>query len=136
MATAERSEFETIAVTNPIANSITVHFNSEPYTFAPGETKSYPYLIAYHLAKHISDIILGDEIEKIRAKKKKEKNENPFNPEVGQLLNYDNVKRRIALYTILKKKDEVSACVERCFNFKGTIGTMDEYDAFVTKSEQ
>jgi hypothetical protein len=82
----KRSEFETIEVKNPTDKDFTARYNGEPYKILAGETKQYPYRIAYHIAKQLSDEILGKEVVEL---KKKNKTGQP-NPALSQLLIYDN----------------------------------------------
>lgn len=125
----KRSEFETILVQNPTQEDFVARYNGEPYKILAGETKPYPYRIAYHIAKQLSDKILGKEIVEL---KKKNKTGQP-NPALSQLLLYDNAKRRIALYSILGSREEVEECVI-AFNYtlRGFIGDFSEYDEYVS----
>lgn len=125
----KRSEFETIEIKNPTDEDFTARYNGEPYKILAGETKPYPYRIAYHIAKQLSDKILGKEVVEL---KKKNKTGQP-NPALSQLLIYDNSKRRIALYDVLGSRDEVEECVI-AFNYslRGFIGDFTEYDEYVS----
>lgn len=122
------AELDTIVVTNPTKDDFTVNFNGEPYFIGKSEQKAFPEFLAFHIAKHLSDKMLGEEVEKLR----KEKTDNPYRPRVGQLMVYDNPKRRIALYQIFGDKDKVESCIA-AYPFKGFVGEMREYDDFVTK---
>ncbi len=127
------AEFETINIKNPMKESFSVNFNGEPYTLAAGEEKSFPKFLAYHIAKHLSNKILGEEIIKMKSKKEyREVRENPLN---SQMMNYDNPKRRIALYDILADKSLVQECVS-VSPLKGFIGDMNEYDSYVGTSRK
>lgn len=119
------AEFDTIYVTNPLNEDFAVRFNGENYELGKKERKSFPEFLGFHVAKHLSDKMLGTEIEKL----KKAEKENPFNPRVGQLLVYDNPKRRITLFQILGSKKLVEECIS-AYPFKGFIGEMSEYDEF------
>lgn len=122
------AEFDTTKVTNPTDSDFSVNFNGEQYTIGAGESKSFPEFLAFHIAKHLSDKMLGKDVE--RAKKKE--TENPFNPRVGQLLVYDNPERRMRLFDILGTKEKVEACIN-AYPFKGFIGEMEKYDDYVKK---
>jgi len=123
------AEFDTTSITNPMKEDFAVNFNGERYEIGAGEEKSFPEFLAFHVAKHLSDKMLGEEIEKV----KKADKENPFNPRVGQLLVYDNPQRRMRLYDILGSKEKVEACIN-AYPFKGFIGELDEYDEYVAKN--
>lgn len=125
------AELDTLYVTNPTSDDFTVNFNGEPYTVGAGEKKSYPEFLGFHIAKHLSDKILREEIAKIR----KKQTENPFRPQVGQLMVYDNPKRRIALYDILGDKTLVERCIN-AFPMKDFIGEIEEYDEYVEKQTE
>lgn len=124
------AELDTIVLTNPTKADFTVRFNGEPYSIAAGAQKSFPQFLGFHIAKHLSDSMLAEAVVKL----KKENSENPYKPEVGQLLVYDNPKRRIALYQILGSKELVESCMNS-YPFKGFIGIMQDYDDYVAKVE-
>ena len=127
------AEYETIAVKNPLKESFSVNFNGEPYRLEAGEEKHFPKFLAYHIAKHLSNHIIGAEIIKMKAKKDyREVRENPLN---SQMMNYDNPQRRIALFDILGSKETVQECVS-VSPLKGFIGNMSEYDTYVEKSSK
>lgn len=125
------SEFETIEITNPLEEAFKVRFNGELYTIEAGAFKSYPRFLAFHIAKHLSDKMLIPEVEK---RQKKQKEGDVYNPQIAQLMIYDNSYRRILLYNILKSKIMVEECI-KAFPFKGFIGEMDEYEEHVAKVE-
>lgn len=125
------AELDTLGILNPTTDDFEVRFNGELYKLAKGAEKAYPEFLAFHIAKHLSDKILSVEIEKIR----KKATDNPYRPQVGQLMVYDNAKRRIALYDILKSKEVVQRCIE-AFNFKAFIGEMTDYDEYVAKTKE
>ena len=121
------AEYETINVRNPLKEAFSVNFNGEPYKLEAGEEKHFPKFLAFHIAKHLSNHIVGAEIIKLKAKKEyREVRENPLN---SQMMNYDNPKRRIALFDILKSKELVQECVS-VSPLKGFIGDMAEYDTY------
>ena len=124
------AELDTLRLVNPTKKDFEVRFNGELYKVGAGEEKSYPEFLAFHIAKHLSDEMLRVEIEKIR----KQQSENPYRPQVGQLMVYDNAKRRIALYNILGSKTKVEDCIQS-YPFKAFIGEMNEYDEYVAKVE-
>lgn len=123
------AEFDTTSIANPLKEDFAVNFNGERYEIGAGEKKSFPEFLAFHIAKHLSDKMLGDEIEKV----KKAEKENPFNPRVGQMLVYDNPQRRMRLYDILGSKEKVEACIN-AYPFKGFIGEISEYDEYVANN--
>ena len=125
------AELDTINLRNPFHEDFTVNFNGEPYAIKHGETKTYPKFLAFHIAKHLSNRILGEEVIKLKAIK----SDNPYRPEVAQLMIYDNPSRRIALYDILGSKERVEECI-KTMNLKGFIGEMHIYDASVERKER
>lgn len=125
------AELDTLGILNPTKEDFEVRFNGELYKLAKGAEKAFPEFLAFHIAKHLSDKMLNVEILKIR----KTASENPYRPQVGQLMVYDNAKRRIALYEILRNKDTVQQCIE-AFNFKAFIGEMSDYDEYVAKTKE
>lgn len=123
------AEFDTTSITNPMKEDFAVNFNGERYEIGAGEQKSFPEFLAFHIAKHLSDKMLNDEVQKIKNADK----ENPFNPRVGQMLVYDNPQRRMRLYDILGSKARVEACIN-AYPFKGFIGELEEYDNYVAST--
>lgn len=126
------SELDTLFVSNPTEEPFTVRFNGEQYT-VPTEGKHYPQHLAFHIAKHLSDLMLSKELIKLKMATKK--SDSPYNPAVAQLQVYDNPKRRIALYDILGTKELVESCL-KSYPFKDFIGQMSEYDDYVAKKEK
>lgn len=124
------AEFDTTHIKNVLKEDFEVRFNGEMYSVPAGETKTFPEFLAFHIAKHLSDKVLSTEIAKVKEKNK----DNPFNPQVAQLLVYDNAKRRIALFDILGSKELVERCIN-AYPFKDFIGTMEEYDKYVAKNQ-
>lgn len=120
------AELDTISVYNPLEETFTVNFNGEPYSIDGESEKSFPEFLAFHIAKHLSDKLLSVDVAKEKAKA----TDNPFNPKVGQLMVYDNPKRRIYLYDILRSKEKVEACVN-AYPLQSFIGEMREYDEYV-----
>lgn len=125
------AELDTIEIYNPLKEEVTIRFNGEPYKVPGLSSKHYPQFLAFHIAKHLSDKVLEPELQKI---KKANTKENSFNPKNAQLMIYDNVERRIALYDILKSKELVQTCIAQ-FPLKGFIGVMKDYDDYVAKIE-
>lgn len=126
------AEMDTLFVTNPLGVPFTIRFNGEPYV-VPAEGKHYPQFLAFHIAKHLSDVPINLAIQKSQTKK--DVQENPYNPAIAQMQVYDNPMRRIALYDILGSKALVQACIES-YPFKSFIGEMSEYDDYVAKKEK
>lgn len=124
------AELDTLQIRNPMKEDFEVRFNGELYTLVAGEEKSFPEFLAFHIAKHLSDKMLEKEVQKLR----KVKSDNPYRPQVGQLMVYDNAKRRIALYDIIGSKEKVEECIAS-YPFKAFIGEMNEYDEYVAKAE-
>ena len=121
------SEFDTIPLFNPLTEQFMVRFNGEPYILAAKETKHFPVGLALHIAKHLSERCLFPKL--LALKEKTGTNENPL---VGQLINYDNPERRIALFDILGKVDLVESAIKAC-NLKGFIGEIAVYDNYVSQ---
>lgn len=124
------NEYDTIEVFNPMKEDFTVRFNGEPYLLKTGEVKLYPHFLAFHIAKHLSDKMLIPDLEKIT----KESGLN-YNPKNGQLMIHDCLRRRETLYDILRSRDNVATCIT-VFPFKGFIGEMAEFDAYIAKQEE
>lgn len=126
------SEFETIEIFNPQEEAFKVRFNGELYSIEGKTPKSYPRFLAFHIAKHLSDKLLVPEAEK---RTKKQKDGDVYNPQIAQLVIYDNSFRRITLYDILRSKAMVEECI-KAFPFKGFIGDMTDYEEHVAKVEE
>lgn len=125
------SELETITIYNPLKENFSVNFNGEPYVVPSQTEKSYPQFLAFHIAKHLTDKMLEEALVALKSKDEK----NPYKPLVGQLMVYDNPKRRIALYKVLRTKELVETCMNN-YPFKGFVGEMREYDEFVAEQEK
>lgn len=128
------SELDSIQITNPTNEDFTCRFNGEPYLIRAGETQPRPKFLAVHMAKKLSDHLISQEVQKLTAKKAKDKDINPYDPAVTQLTVHDNPTRRKFLYSILRSKELVEATLND-FGFKGFVGEMREYDDFVAKLE-
>lgn len=125
------AELDTVSVHNPLDHEFQVRFNGEIYTLPANSSRQYPQFLAFHIAKHLSDSMLRPEAEKTRKSNK----ENPYNPALGQLIVYDNPKRRIALYDIFGSRELVDECIAN-YPFKGFIGEISEYEEYVAKAEK
>lgn len=137
------AELDQIYVENPTKEDFEVRFNGEMYRLGAGEKEQKPKYLARHIAKHLSDKMLQEdiEVEKKKYEKRKEKM-----PEVvqTQIIMYDNPHRRIALYKILRSKEEVEFVIKSFPQFKSMdidgktdnfIGEMKTYDDFVDEYE-
>ncbi len=125
------NEYDTVEVFNPLKEEFIVRFNGQPYKLGSKEKKPYPFFLAFHVAKHLSDLLLQPELQKI----KKEKGGNgEFNPKNAQLMVYDNPKRRMALYSILGSEKLVQGCIE-AFPFKAFLGEMKDWTKFLEDQE-
>lgn len=129
------AEFDTILITNPTEESFSHRFNGELYTIPGESSKHFPTYLSFHLAKHLSDKILSEELLKLKKANEKSAERNSFNPKNAQLMVYDNPSRRIALYKILGSRELVQECIER-LPLKPFVGEMSIYDEFVAKSEK
>lgn len=123
---------EILEITNPTSQDFTWRYNGEPYTIHSKETKGFAKPVAFHLAKHLSTHMI---VEETSAKVTKKETENPHaavHVKIAQLSTYDTHERRIALYKIFANEDLVVQTLQR-YPFKGFIGDMELYKAFVTK---
>lgn len=125
------AELDTIPVYNPLNEDFVCRFNGEPYKVSAKSDKHFPSFLAFHIAKHLSDTMLVPDLMDL--KKEAAKNSSPYNPKNAQLMIYDNPRRRMTLYDILKSKELVEQCIQ-AFPFKGFVGEMAEYDAYVEKT--
>jgi len=128
------SKLETIAITNPTKNDFTHRYDGEPYTIKAGEDRVETKDVAFHLAKHLSNLILAEENPKKDPTKITEKEAAKEGVRFAQLMVYDNPKRRVALYRILNSAPHVQELIG-AYHFKGFIGEMDDYKKFVIKAE-
>lgn len=132
---SNRGEFDTIVIYNPLEEPFQARFNGELYRIGAEETKSFPAFLGFHMAKELSDNLLQPDLRKLKADADKSKNPNPFNPRNAQLMVYDNPRRRITLYQVLRDKGLVQECIQS-FPFKAFIGEMSEYDSYVEKATE
>lgn len=124
------SALETVPVYNPKNEEFSVRFNGELFKLAPKSSRHYPRFLAFHIAKHLSSLMLAPLVEKAI----KKSGTNPFAPDVTRLTVHDNPERRIALYDILQDKNLVEACIGST-SLKPFIGNMAEYDDYVSQKE-
>jgi len=130
------AELDNISVTNPTEENFLVRYNGEPYQLSAGASKEFAQHLAIHMAKHLSDKILGEEIVAYKKKRDSAKGERmPFDPKVAQMIVYDNPRRRIVLYDILGDKTHVEQVIN-AYPFKGFIGNISEYDEYVAKKQK
>jgi len=130
-------ELESVVITNPTSEDYTRRWNGEPYMIAAGETKGFAMPVSFHIAKHLSTQI----IEKDFPKKKKFLNEQERNTEAlkySNLVLFDNPRRRIALFKILRDVQLVMEVIA-AYPFKGFmegefLGYMQDYKDYVEKS--
>lgn len=130
---SNRGEFDTITIYNPLGENFQARFNGELYSISAEAEKSFPVFLAFHMAKELSDRLLQPDLEKLKKDASKQQQPNPFNPKNAQLMVYDNPRRRITLFQVLRDKGLVEECL-RAFPFKAFIGEMAEYDDFVVKA--
>lgn len=138
MAELKQSEYEAVSVTNPTSKEFTQNFNGEPYTVGALETKNFARNAAYHFAYKLSQKILEDEFP-FSKKKQTEQERNVEATRFSQLTLYDNPKRRMALFRIVKDVLVVQDVIAKTLlSHRGWLegkhmGTMDEYKKFVEK---
>lgn len=125
-------DLESVQITNPTDADFTWRYNGIPYTILAGETKQFAKPVAYHLAKHLSTQMVTADIMKTATKKDMENPNAAVHVKAAQLTTYDTHERRIALYKILEDEARVVEVVRR-YPFKGFIGEMETYQAFVEK---
>lgn len=123
-----------IEITNPTSESFTWQYNGQPYTLEAGESKAFARPVSYHLAKHLSTQMVVGEVKGSMTKKDQENPHAKVHVKVSQLTIYDTHERRVALYKILKDEQRVVEVITR-YPFKGFIGDMEIYKAFVDKAK-
>src|SRR3990167_10738018 len=111
------AELDTITLNNPTTEDFTWNYNGEPYTIKAGEQKNFAQYVGFDLAKHLSSKMMNDEVTP------EQKKDRAIELELAHRMVYDNPRRRIALYKILKSKDLVQALV-KAYPFKGFVGEM------------
>lgn len=97
-------------------------------TLKAGATRSYPMYVAFHLAKHLTNKMLGKEAAVLREQYK----ESVYVPQEATLMNHDNPSRRIALYDVLGNKEAVQEFFLRV-PLKAFVGDMTIYDRHVAE---
>ena len=127
-------DLESVVLTNPTDADFTWRFNGTPYTILAKEAKQFAKPVAYHLAKHLSTQMVTSDIMKTATKKDMENPNAAIHVKAAQLTTYDTHERRIALYKILADEKRVPEVVQR-YPFKGFIGDMSIYEAFVAKQK-
>ena len=132
-----KGEFVSIAVTNPTKEDFTQRYNGEPYTVPAGATKNFSKFVSFHFAKHLSTKMITDEFTKKHPETDKltPVQINQRATKFSQLCLYDNPKRRIALFSILRDTDLVMDVIIS-YPFKGFLegnyhGQMEDYKNFV-----
>jgi len=120
---------DVVKLTNPTKEEFSHHYNGELYTLGAEETRQFSRPLGFHLAHHLSKKMV------VSSFSQKDRNDNKKAILINQLLNYDNPKKRIALYQILGNIDIV-AMVIMSYPNKGFIGEMDEYKEYVKKAEE
>lgn len=131
---AQPLDLSVVSITNPTSDDFSWRYNGELYPIKAGEVMSFAKPVAYHLAKHLSTKMISDEALKGIAKKDMDNPNAAIHVKVSQLNTYDTHERRIALYQILKDTQKVLEVIQR-YPFKGFIGDMALYQAFVEKAE-
>lgn len=124
-----------VTITNPTSEDFSWRWNGELYQIRAGETLGFARPVAYHLAKHLSTKMVSDDALAKITKKDLENPNAAIHVKVAQLNTYDTHERRIALYQILKDGQQVLEVIQR-YPFKGFIGDMSEYEAFIEKSSK
>lgn len=128
------AELDVLSISNPTSEDFTWNYNGEPYTIKAGETKTFSKHVAFHLAKHLSDKIIVEENPPKLPKNASEKDKQREEAKFAQLCVFDNPKRRIALYRIIKDPIAVQDCLAS-YPFKAFIGDMEEYRNYVIKDK-
>ncbi len=128
------AELDVLSIQNPTSEDFTWRYNGEPYTILAGETKTFSKHVAFHLAKHLSDEIIIVENPSKLPKNATEKDRQRDEVRIAQLCVFDNPKRRIALYRIIKDPILVQDCLAS-YPFKAFVGDMEEYRNYVIKDK-
>ncbi len=121
------AEFDAVQLNNPTSEDFSHNFNGESYTIEANSSRSFAKFVGFHLAKHLAQQMLKDEITpKIRK-------EQPTL--LSQRLTYDNPYLRIALYKIFNDVVLVEKLIS-VYPFKGFVGDMKIYEKFVDDSKK
>lgn len=131
---APKEDLTSVEIINPTSEDFTWNYNGEPYTVRAGEKTAFAKPVAYHLARHLSTKMIVDEVKGKMGKKQIENPRDPIHVKISQLSIYDTPERRIALYHILRDEEKVMQLLMR-YPYKGTIGDLAEYQAFVDKEK-
>lgn len=118
------AELDTIALTNPTSEDFSQRFNGEIYTLEANASKSFAQFVGFHIAKHLSQKMLKDEITP------KMRKERPTLLSQRQV--YDNPYLRIALFKIFSDVQLVQKLIS-IYPFKGFVGDMKLYEDFVAE---
>ena len=132
---AQALDLSVVEITNPTSEDFSWRWNGELYTIKAGEKGGFAKPVAYHLAKHLSTKMVSDDISQKISKKDLENPNAAIHYKVAQVNTYDTHERRIALYKILGDGQKVLDVISR-YPFKGFIGNMSEYEAFVEKASK
>lgn len=124
-----------VQITNPTSEDFAWRWNGELYGIKAGETQGFARPVAYHLAKHLSTKMITEAATEKVVKKQLDNPNDQIHVKIAQLNTYDTHERRIALYKILQDGQKVLEVISR-YPFKGFIGDMAEYEAFVEKSSK
>src|SRR3990167_1292781 len=111
------AELDVVVLYNPTSKDFTWKYNGEPYRIKAKERKPFAKYAGFHLAKHLSNQMLHDEMT---PEERKDRNKEA---ELAQRIVYDNPHRRIALYKIFENKELVQEVINH-YPFKGFQGEM------------
>ena len=123
------AELDIISLYNPTNEDITQTFNGEDYTLKSKHTQHFAKFVGYHIAKYLAIKMVNNTFSP------KEHMDPKKTTQISQALVFDNPRLRIALYKILKSTDEVQNVILR-YPWKGFVGEMEEYKAFVDTEEK
>lgn len=131
----EKIDLTIVEITNPTSEDFEWRYNGELYRIGAGEKKGFAKPVAYHLAKHLSSKMVSTDAVKGISKKDTDNPNAAIHVRVAQLNTYDTHERRIALFQILNETEKVLEVIQR-YPFKGFIGDMSLYQAFVEKQQK
>lgn len=135
------ANLDQIAICNPTDTDFEVKKDGEFYYLKKGEETIKPQHLARHMAKHLSDRMLLKDYYEYEAKVKRKKEVVP-EPIKMMMTMYDTPERRIALYKILKDRDEVEQIILSYPQFKtrinsdreiifSSVGDFEVYEDFI-----
>lgn len=148
------STLDQIFICNPTDTDFEVQYDKEFYYLKAGEETTRVIDLAYHMAKHLSSRMLIKEfyeIHKVFVKNHKNLTPHQVDQQLGtqknMLVMQDCPERRIALYKILRSKDDVEAVLHAYPQFKtkrrkdktvefSVVGDISIYNEFVEKAER